>query len=100
MVTVYGMNDKIGNMSYYDSKQSEYSFNKPYSEETARMIDEEVRKIIELAYVRCVELLSKHKEAFEVIAKELLLKEILFQSDLERLIGKRPLKEKRLIKSL
>lgn len=90
MVTVYGLNDKIGNMSYYDSKQSEYSFNKPYSEETARMIDEEMRKIIAQAYDRCHALLSEHREALEVIAKELLEKEILFQSDLERLIGKRP----------
>ena len=90
MVTVYGLNDKIGNMSYYDSKQSEYSFNKPYSEETARMIDEEVRKIIDEAYNRSKALLTQHLAALEIIAQELLEKEILFQSDLERLIGKRP----------
>lgn len=90
MVTVYGLNDKIGNMSYYDSKQSDYSFNKPYSEETAQMIDQEVRKIIEEAYIRSKDLLTKHLDALEIIAKELLEKEILFQNDLERLIGKRP----------
>jgi len=90
MVTIYGLNDKIGNMSYYDSKQSDYSFNKPYSEETAQMIDQEVRKIIEEAYVRAKELLTQHSDALEIIAQELLKKEILFQNDLERLIGKRP----------
>ncbi|ARK13275.1 ATP-dependent zinc metalloprotease FtsH [Fibrivirga algicola] len=90
MVTMYGMNDKIGNVSFYDSKQSEYSFNKPYSEETARQIDEEVRKIIEGAYERTKTMLTDHREALEIIAQELLKKEILYQDDLVRLIGKRP----------
>lgn len=90
MVTIYGMNAKVGNISFYDSKQSEYTFNKPYSEATARIIDEEVSKLIEGAYIRTKELLAdKHKE-LEIIAQELLAKEILFQNDLERLIGKRP----------
>jgi AFG3 family protein len=90
MVTVYGLNEKLGNMSYYDSKQSEYSFNKPYSEETSRMIDEEVRKIIDEAYQRCRALLMEKREELEIIAQKLLQKEILFQSDMEDLIGKRP----------
>ena len=90
MVTMYGMNERIGNISFYDSKQSEYSFNKPYSEETARQIDEEVRKIIEGAYDRTKTMLTDHREALEIIAKELLKKEILYQNDLVRLIGKRP----------
>lgn len=90
MVTVYGMNDKIGNVSFYDSKQSEYSFNKPYSEATAETIDTEVRNIISMAYERTKELLMHHKSELEVIARELLEKEIIFQNDLERLIGKRP----------
>ncbi|GAA4457450.1 ATP-dependent zinc metalloprotease FtsH [Nibrella saemangeumensis] len=90
MVTMYGMNDKIGNISFYDSKQSEYSFNKPYSEETAKFIDEEVRKIVDEAYRRTVGLLSGKREQLETIAQELLKKEILYQNDLERLIGKRP----------
>ena len=90
MVTVYGLNDKLGNMSYYDSKQSDYNFNKPYSEETARMIDQEVRKIIEGAYQRCRELLQEKREELEVVARKLLEKEVLFQSDMEELIGKRP----------
>ncbi|MBI1769855.1 MAG: ATP-dependent zinc metalloprotease FtsH [Bacteroidetes bacterium] len=90
MVTIYGMNSAIGNMSYYDSKQSEYSFNKPYSDATAEKIDQEVKKIIDSAYERTMKLLMEHRDHLEVIARELLEKEILFQSDLERLIGKRP----------
>jgi len=90
MVTVYGLNEKLGNMSYYDSKQSDYNFNKPYSEETARMIDQEVRKIIDEAYQRCRELLHGKREELEIVARKLLEKEVLFQSDMEDLIGKRP----------
>lgn len=90
MVTVYGMNKEIGNMSYYDSKQSDYTFNKPYSEATAEKIDKEVKKIIDEAFDRTKKLLIQHRDYLEIIAKELLEKEILFQSDLERLIGKRP----------
>ncbi len=91
MVTVYGMNSEIGNLSFYDSKQGDnYSFNKPYSEATAEKIDKEVKKIIDIAFERTKKLLTDHREHLEIIAKELLEKEILFQSDLERLIGKRP----------
>ena len=90
IVTIYGMNDKIGNVSFYDSKQSEYNFNKPYSEATAETIDEEVRKIIADAFDRTKKLLSEKREQLEIVAKELLEKEIIFQNDLERLIGKRP----------
>ena len=90
IVTVYGMNKEIGNLSFYDSKQSEYNFQKPYSDATAEKIDMEVKKVITACYDRTKELLNHHREKLEVIAKELLEKEILFQSDLERLIGKRP----------
>ena len=90
IVTVYGMNKAIGNLSFYDSKQSEYNFQKPYSEATAETIDQEVKKVIDECYQRTRELLVQHREKLEIIAKELLEKEILFQSDLERLIGKRP----------
>ena len=90
MVTMYGLNDKLGNVSYYDSKQSEYSFNKPYSEETARMIDQEVRSIIDAAYQRTKSLLIEKRESLEIIAKELLKREVLYQTDLTELIGKRP----------
>ncbi|AKP52745.1 ATP-dependent zinc metalloprotease FtsH [Cyclobacterium amurskyense] len=90
IVSVYGMNDKIGNVSFYDSKGGEYKFDKPYSENTAQTIDEEVRKLIEHAYSKTLELLRDKKMELEKIAKELLEKEILFQADLESLIGKRP----------
>lgn len=90
IVTIYGMNDKIGNVSYYDSKQSEYSFTKPYSESTAQVIDQEVKRIIDEAFDRTKKLLSDKREELNILANELLEKEIIFQSDLERLIGKRP----------
>ena len=77
-------------MSFYDSKQSDYTFNKPYSEATAEKIDIEVKKIIDIAFERTKKLLVDHRDHLEIIAKELLEKEILFQTDLERLIGKRP----------
>ncbi|MEJ8758107.1 ATP-dependent zinc metalloprotease FtsH [Pontibacter sp. H259] len=90
IVTMYGMNDKIGNVSFYDSKQSDMTFNKPYSEATAETIDNEVRLIIDTAYQRTKSLLIEKRDKLEIIAKELLDKEILFQSDLERLVGPRP----------
>lgn len=93
MVTVYGMNEKIGNVSFYDSKQSEYSFNKPYSEATSELIDQEVKKIIDQAYARTLALLQDKREQLEIIAKELLKKEIIFQQDLVDLIGPRPFEQ-------
>jgi cell division protease FtsH len=91
IVTMYGMNAKLGNVSFYDSKgQNEYGFSKPYSEATSQMIDEEVRIIIDNAYTRTKELLTERRHELEVIAKELLEKEVLLQDDLERLVGKRP----------
>ncbi|RFM30509.1 ATP-dependent zinc metalloprotease FtsH [Deminuibacter soli] len=94
MITVYGMNDKVGNVSYYDP-QAENTFTKPYSEETGKIIDAEVRKLIEIAYVRTKELLTQKKQQVEILAKELLTKEVLFQSDVEMLIGKRPYEDKK-----
>jgi len=93
IVSVYGMNSKLGNVSFYDSKQSEYNFNKPYSDATAELIDEEVKKLISDAYKRTLNLLKKHQAELEIVAKELLDKEIIFQADLERLIGKRPFEQ-------
>ncbi|MGK7392942.1 MAG: ATP-dependent zinc metalloprotease FtsH [Candidatus Cyclobacteriaceae bacterium M3_2C_046] len=90
MVTVYGMNEKLGNISFYDSKPQEYNFNKPYSEATAELIDVEVKKLVEEAYIKTKQLLIEKKDELEIIARELLDKEIIFQNDLERLIGKRP----------
>ncbi|HVG17150.1 MAG TPA: ATP-dependent zinc metalloprotease FtsH [Chitinophagaceae bacterium] len=94
MVTVYGMSDKIGNISFYDPQQDQ-SFTKPYSDETAKMIDDEVRKVIDTAYDRTKELLKERKVEVEKLAEALLDKEVLFQSDVEALIGKRPYEEKK-----
>ncbi|EAZ79119.1 ATP-dependent zinc metalloprotease FtsH [Algoriphagus machipongonensis] len=90
IVSIYGMNDKIGNVSFYDSKGDGYKMTKPYSETTAETIDEEVRQLVQKAYLRTKELLTERINELEILAKELLEKEILFQADLEKLIGKRP----------
>lgn len=89
MVTIYGMNERVGQVSFYDPN-GEYAYQKPYSEKTAEIIDEEVRKIIDEAYQKIKTLLTQQKDKVEILAEELLKKEILFQSDLEVLIGKRP----------
>ncbi len=96
MVTVYGMNSKVGNVSFYDPTQ-ENTFTKPFSEETGKLIDEEVRAIIDGAYVKTKALLSDKREEVEKLAKELLKKEVLFRSDVEALIGKRPFEEKKIL---
>jgi len=98
MVSVYGMNDKVGNISFYDPQQ-ENTFTKPYSEETSRMIDEEVRKLIDQAYVKTKRLLVEKKLQVEKLAEALLEKEVLFQSDVEALIGRRPYEEKKKLES-
>ncbi len=92
IVSVYGMNKNIGNLSFFDSKQSDYNFTKPYSDSTAEKIDQEVKRIIDNAYNRTKKLLTEKKEELEKIANKLLEKEILFQNDLEKLIGRRPFK--------
>jgi cell division protease FtsH len=88
------MNDKVGNISFYDPQQ-ETTFTKPYSDETAKMIDQEVRKLIDDAYEKTKELLREKKEDVEKLAHALLEREVLFQSDVEVLIGKRPFEEKK-----
>jgi AFG3 family protein len=92
MVSVYGMNAKLGNISFYDP-QSEGSFQKPYSEETGKMIDDEVRLLSETAYNRVKALLIDKMNDVKIIAEALLEKEVLYKDDLERLIGKRPFEE-------
>jgi len=94
MVTVYGMNDKIGNISFYDPHQDQ-TFTKPYSDETAKLIDEEVRKLIDIAYDRTKALLTEKKRDVEKLAEALLEREVLFQSDVEALIGPRPYEERK-----
>jgi cell division protease FtsH len=94
MVTVYGMNEKVGNVSFYDPTQ-ETTFTKPYSEETSKIIDQEVRFLIDKAYIRTKALLTEKKEEVKKLAEALLEREVLFQSDVEVLIGKRPYEEKK-----
>jgi cell division protease FtsH len=96
MVTIYGMNEKVGNVSFYDPA-AENSFTKPYSEETSKLIDEEVRKLIDSAYEKTKSLLIEKKPQVEKLAEALLEREVLFQSDVEALIGKRPFEDKKVI---
>lgn len=91
MVSVYGLNDTLGNITYYDSSaQSEYNFTKPYSEETARKIDHEISEIIEKQYERAISLLATSKDKLIQLADRLLEKEVIFKDDLENILGKRP----------
>lgn len=89
MVTIYGMNSTIGNVSFHDP-QNEYNFNKPYSEKTSEMIDHEVRLLIADVYLRTKQLLTEKRDGLEKLAQKLIEKEILFQADLEEILGKRP----------
>src|SRR5690606_11423995 len=80
MVTVYGLSEKVGNLTYYDSSgQSEYGFTKPYSEQTAELIDKEISQIIETQYLRAIKLLEANKEKLTQLAEELLEKEVIFK---------------------
>ncbi|AKA35795.1 ATP-dependent zinc metalloprotease FtsH [Flagellimonas lutaonensis] len=91
MVTIYGLNEKLGNITYYDSSgQNEYGFTKPYSEETAQKIDQEISKIIESQYQRAIKLLEDNKDKLTELAERLLEKEVIFKDDLEKIFGKRP----------
>ena len=91
IVTVYGLNDKIGNITYYDSSgQSDYTFNNPYSEKTAQIIDNEISAIVEEQYERAIQILKEHKKELTVLAELLMEKEVIFEEDLRRIFGKRP----------
>ena len=91
MVTVYGLSDKVGNLTYYDSSgQNEYGFTKPYSEQTAELIDKEISDIIEHQYQRAIKLLEKNKSKLTELAEVLLDKEVIFKDNLEKIFGKRP----------
>jgi cell division protease FtsH len=90
MVTIYGLSENIGNISYYDSSgQGDYNFNKPYSEETAKKIDEEIRGIIETQYQRALKILSENSDKLHALSSKLLEKEVIFREDLEEVFGKR-----------
>jgi len=90
MVTVYGLSDKVGNLTYYDSSGQDSGFTKPYSEKTAELIDTEISEIIEKQYLRAIELLDTHKDKLTELAEVLLKKEVIFKDDLEVIFGKRP----------
>ena len=89
MVSIYGLNKRVGNISYYDSQGREM-FTKPYSEDTAKIIDEEVSKLIETQYKRAIDILSKNKEKLKQLADKLLTSEVIFKEDLKDIFGKRP----------
>ena len=88
MVSIYGLNERIGNISYFDSRGADM-FTKPYSDDRARVIDEEVSKMIEKQYERALDLLSKNKEKLTDLANKLLSNEVIFKEDLELIFGKR-----------
>ncbi|WP_421811203.1 ATP-dependent zinc metalloprotease FtsH [Flagellimonas sp.] len=91
MVTIYGLNEELGNITYYDSSgQNEYGFTKPYSEETAQKIDQEISKMIEKQYQRAIKLLDENKDKLTELADRLLDKEVIFKDDLEKIFGQRP----------
>ncbi len=101
MVSVYGLNDKLGNITYYDSSgQDAYGFTKPYSEETAQLIDQEISKLIESQYQRAIELIEKKKDKLTLLAKRLLEKEVIFKDDLEEIFGKRPYETAKTVEEL
>ncbi len=91
MVVYFGLNEKIGNISYYDSSgQQEYTFSKPYSEKTAELIDKEIHNLIETSYQRAIKLLKENKDKLKKLANVLIEKEVIFREDLESIFGKRP----------
>ena len=95
MVTVYGLNDQIGNITFYDSSgQSDYNFSKPYSEETAQTIDKEISKIVENQFIRACKIIKSHKVKLNKLANRLLEKEVIFKDDLISILGTRPFAEK------
>ncbi len=101
MVSVYGLNDKLGNITYYDSSgQDAYGFTKPYSEETAQLIDQEISKLIESQYQRAIELIEEKKDKLTLLAKRLLEKEVIFKDDLEEIFGKRPYETAKTVEEL
>ena len=87
MVSIYGLSDKVGNISYYDSSGQNSGFTKPYSEERAKLIDEEVTSLIENQFKRALKILKDNKEKVYQLAEALLKKEVIFKNDLEKIFG-------------
>jgi cell division protease FtsH len=93
MISYFGMSEKVGNLSFFDSSgQSEYSFNKPYSEKTAELIDGEIKSLVDIQYKRAIDILKKNKDKLSKLAEKLLESEVIFSDDLEEIFGKRPWK--------
>lgn len=90
MVVYYGMSDKLPNINYYDSSGQEWGFTKPYSESTARIIDEEVQQIISEQYERAKKILAENAEGHNELANVLLEREVIYREDVEHIFGKRP----------
>ncbi|MBL4604738.1 MAG: peptidase M41, partial [Flavobacteriaceae bacterium] len=98
MVTVYGLNERVGNITYYDSSGND-AFVKPYSEETAKIIDQEISKMIEIQYKRAISILEGYKEQLTILAELLLEKEVIFKEDLVKVFGERPFEKEEYPKS-
>lgn len=99
MVTIYGLNEKVGNLTYYDSQGQEPNFTKPYSEKTSELIDQEISKIIEEQYNRAINILKDNKDKLVNLAEKLLEKEVIFKDDMEKIFGKRPFKKKEMVEN-
>lgn len=96
MVSVYGLNDTLGNITYYDSSgQADYNFTKPYSEETAQVIDKEISSLIESQYERACAIIENNKAKLTTLAERLLEKEVIFKDDLVKILGDRPFEKKK-----
>lgn len=99
MVTIYGLNEKVGNLTYYDSQGQEPNFTKPYSEKTSELIDQEISKIIEEQYNRAINILKDNKDKLVNLAEKLLEKEVIFKDDMVKIFGKRPFKKKEMVEN-
>jgi len=98
LVTIYGLNDKIGNITYYDSRgQSDYSFQKPYSEDTAQVIDKEIKKIVDTQYNRAIQIIEDNRDKLKALAEALLKDEVIFKENLVKIFGERPHDKNRLL---
>jgi cell division protease FtsH len=103
MVTIYGLSEKVGNITYYDSSGQEAGFTKPYSERTAELIDKEISDIIEKQYQRAIVLLENNRDKLTELAEVLLEKEVIFKDNLEKIFGDRPFQkqiDERLLQSI
>ncbi|MGM0635901.1 MAG: ATP-dependent zinc metalloprotease FtsH [Bacteroidota bacterium] len=97
MVTIYGLNEKVGNLTYYDSQGNEPNFTKPYSEKTSELIDKEISKIIEAQYHRAIQILEENRDKLTALAEILLEKEVIFKDDMEEIFGERPFKKPEMV---